>query len=102
MDLKVVVDRLLQPPFLKSYSIIQLHDHVQTLDLLAIIHTAVVFIDDQNPYSPHKAVSDIRNEPPEDASLRISEFLRLLKYKPEVGDLYVSKPQRRCFNQEPY
>ncbi|KAI9338982.1 hypothetical protein BDR26DRAFT_908510 [Obelidium mucronatum] len=62
MDLRLVSEKLSQPPFNKNLSVIQLHD------------------EEGGPVSSvHKV--DIRNEEPEATAWRISEFMRILKFR---------------------
>ncbi|KAJ3103095.1 Intraflagellar transport protein 81 [Phlyctochytrium planicorne] len=113
-DLKLVVERLAQPPFSRNYSVIQLHDDVPIHVLLQLITDVAAFIDEQSPAPNSNSMGlgsvpsitggashglpssnqpsihrvDIRNEDPEATSWRISELLRVLKYR-GASDLIV-------------
>lgn len=88
-ELADLCDLLYQPPFKKQYTVIQLHDELSDFELVSLIHDVMLAIDEVNPNSIHKRVVDIRNEEQEDTVWRVTEFLKLLKYKPLPGDLYV-------------
>ncbi|KAJ3287387.1 Intraflagellar transport protein 81, partial [Borealophlyctis nickersoniae] len=80
-DLKLIVDRLSQPPFSRTtLSVIQLHDELEPFQLLQLLNDVVAHVDDANPSSPHRD-ADLRVEAPEDTVWRLGEFLRMLKYK---------------------
>ncbi|KAI8852858.1 hypothetical protein BC829DRAFT_487295 [Chytridium lagenaria] len=106
-DLKLVAERLSQPPFQRNYSAIQLHDDVPIHVLLQLVTDVAAFIDEGQPIplsgssnggpsamglgsiptmgnagmaaGIHKV--DIRNEDPEATAWRIGELLRILKYR---------------------
>ncbi|KAJ3191226.1 Intraflagellar transport protein 81 [Irineochytrium annulatum] len=82
MDVKLIADKLTQPPFSKNYSVIQLHDEVPVHTLLQLITDAAATIDD-GPNSVHKV--DIRMEEPEATAWRISDLLRVLKFRGASG-----------------
>ena len=96
MDLKRIVDRLGRAPFTngKSLTIHQLADEkgLAVFQLVEWIHQCMVHLDEQNPQSFHKQVSDLRSDGPERTVDRMLEFLSILKY-PSLGSaagVYVS------------
>ncbi|KAJ3316717.1 Intraflagellar transport protein 81 [Blyttiomyces sp. JEL0837] len=79
-DLKLVVEKLSQPPFNRNFSVIQLHDELPIPALVQLVTDVAAFLDDTGPLPTiHKV--DIRNEEPESTAWRIGDFLRILKYK---------------------
>ncbi|KAK6099451.1 hypothetical protein MT418_000866 [Batrachochytrium dendrobatidis] len=84
-DLKLLAERLSAPPFSKTWTVIQLHDTITPIQLLQCISDVVSNIDQANLQSPHRNV-DIRNELPEDTVARLSDFLRMLKFKDAVSN----------------
>ncbi|KAJ1341884.1 hypothetical protein BSLG_003537 [Batrachochytrium salamandrivorans] len=85
-DLKILAELLSAPPFSKSWSAIQLHDTVTPIQLLQCANDVVSHLDQANPQSPHRNI-DVRNEIPEDTVARLSEFLRMLKFKAAQTDI---------------
>ncbi|KAJ3014255.1 UNVERIFIED_CONTAM: Intraflagellar transport protein 81 [Siphonaria sp. JEL0065] len=80
MDLRLVSDKLNQPPFNKNLSVIQLHDEVPAYALVQLISDVAAYLEEGGPVpSVHKV--DIRNEEPEATAWRISEFMRILKFR---------------------
>ncbi|KAJ3247337.1 Intraflagellar transport protein 81 [Chytriomyces hyalinus] len=80
MDLRLVSDRLSQPPFNKTLSVIQLHDEVPPYALAQLISDVAAYLEEGGPVpSIHKV--DIRNEEPEATAWRIGEFMRILKFR---------------------
>ncbi|KAJ3252094.1 Intraflagellar transport protein 81 [Chytriomyces hyalinus] len=80
MDLRLVSERLSQPPFNKTLSVIQLHDEVPPYALAQLISDVAAYLEEGGPVpSIHKV--DIRNEEPEATAWRIGEFMRILKFR---------------------
>ncbi|KAI9334153.1 hypothetical protein BDR26DRAFT_840018 [Obelidium mucronatum] len=80
MDLRLVSEKLSQPPFNKNLSVIQLHDEVPAYALIQLISDVAAYLEEGGPVSSvHKV--DIRNEEPEATAWRISEFMRILKFR---------------------
>lgn len=83
-DLRLVVERLQQPPFNLILTAIQLHDDIPYMQLIQIVSDVMAHIDESNTQSFHKGV-DLRAESQEDTIARLTDFLRLLKCK-DVND----------------
>ena len=86
--LTFIIDRLGQPPFNRTVSVIQLHDDWTFFQLLQLINDILVSIDfagnsavtGNAPFvSKHKV--DLRDETADQTVNRLVEFLSLLKYK---------------------
>lgn len=88
-DLKLISERLGQPPFNRSYSVIQLHDELAIPAIVQLITDVAAYIDDgsHSPSYPSIHKIDIRNEEPEATAWRIGDLLRILKYKAASVDL---------------
>ncbi|ORY38172.1 hypothetical protein BCR33DRAFT_754577 [Rhizoclosmatium globosum] len=86
MDLRLVSDRLAQPPFNKNLSVIQLHDEVPAYALVQLISDVAAYLEEGGPIpSIHKV--DIRNEEPDATAWRIGEFMRILKFRGQGLDV---------------
>ncbi|KAI8622652.1 hypothetical protein BC830DRAFT_1162737 [Chytriomyces sp. MP71] len=86
MDLRIVTERLAQPPFNKNLSVIQLHDEVPPYALVQLISDVAAYLEEGGPLpSIHKV--DIRNEEPEATAWRIGEFMRILKFRGSALDI---------------
>jgi intraflagellar transport protein 81 len=83
-DLHLVAETLSKPPFSKPYSAIQLHSDVPHPTLLQLITDVAASLDDPCPTPPSIHKVDIRNEDPELTAWRISDLLRILKYKADM------------------
>lgn len=86
VELKFISDTLSVPPFSKSFSVLQLHDELQPIQILQIVSDVIAYIDEGNPQSPHRGI-DIRKEQPEVTVQRFGDFLRMLKFTDAVQDL---------------
>ncbi len=81
-NLKLVVQVLAEPPFSKPLTPIQLHDDVPPIQLLQLASDVLAHLDAGNSASLHARGKEVRNELPEDVFWRMSETLRMLKFKP--------------------
>ncbi|KAJ3044268.1 Intraflagellar transport protein 81 [Rhizophlyctis rosea] len=79
-DLKLISEKLSEPPFKRSFSVIQLHDELDSFQLLQTLNDVIQYIDNANPNSIHRG-TNIRTEIPDETVARIGDFLRVLKYK---------------------
>lgn len=76
IDLKAITTAISQPPFSKTWSIIQLHDEIPSNQLLDTIFEVARFIDDANKTSIFN-----QDRPMEERIFRLCDFLRMLKCK---------------------
>ncbi|KAJ1562700.1 hypothetical protein HK405_008970 [Cladochytrium tenue] len=84
-DLRLICERLAQPPFNRTFSVIQLHDELAVPAIVQLVTDVAAYIGEASPLpSVHKV--DIRNEEPEETAWRLGDLLRLVKYK-AVADL---------------
>ncbi|KAI9349273.1 hypothetical protein DFJ73DRAFT_789978 [Zopfochytrium polystomum] len=82
-DLRLISERLAQPPFNRSLSVIQIHDELAIPAIVQLITDVASHIDEgASVPSVHKV--DIRNEEPEDTAWRLGDLLRILKYRGAV------------------
>ena len=81
-DLKIVSSTLSQAPFNKKWSIIQLHDELPVEELLATIFEVAAYIDESNKPSVFAVDKET-----EEKVVRLSEFLRMLKYEPATTNV---------------
>jgi intraflagellar transport protein 81 len=84
-ELKFIVETLVNPPFSKTWTVIQLHEELPLLTLLQVMCDIVAFIDDADPTSCFRKV-DARKDMNEEYFSRLGDFLRMLKMKEALVD----------------
>lgn len=86
-ELKFIVETLVNPPFQKTWTVIQLHDELPSPTLLQMLCDIVSYIDESDPQSTFRKV-DIRKDNSDEYFGRLVEFLRMLKMKDALADGY--------------
>jgi intraflagellar transport protein 81 len=76
IDLKPVQEVISKAPFLKKYSIIQLHDELSPPLLMGLVFEVAAYIDEANKNSVF-----LKEIQPEEKVAHLVDFLRMLKYK---------------------
>jgi intraflagellar transport protein 81 len=84
-ELKFIVETLVNPPFSKTWTVIQLHEELPSITLLQVLCDILAFIDDADPTSCFRKV-DARKDVSEEYFGRVGDFLRMLKMKEALVD----------------
>ncbi|KAI8905563.1 hypothetical protein EDD86DRAFT_211793 [Gorgonomyces haynaldii] len=82
-ELKFIVEKLVQAPFSKTWSVIQIHDEIPEQMLLQTLLDVLQYTNEQDALSPFKKV-DYR-EVNDELLYKIIDFLKMLKFK-EIED----------------